>query len=153
MVLTLIFFAIIFLFLFLKPKCCSFWNSFRNVHIYGDKIKEQLDYVPKDYDSEKTPIKRILIHTGLGSDWEKPKLDQGEFIGCPVSRCWLTVNRSLGPEVDAVIFRHEYSRPEFIRPSNQVTQSLEINYYCGGFTFILFKFELIFTEWHLLNSE
>ncbi|XP_026822101.1 glycoprotein 3-alpha-L-fucosyltransferase A-like isoform X1 [Rhopalosiphum maidis] len=86
----------------------------------GDRIIEQMYYVPKGYKYLKTPIKRILIYTGAGAAWEVPKSDQGEFFGCPVSQCWLTLNKSLGPEVDAVIFRHSYSRPKYWRPSNQI---------------------------------
>ncbi|XP_025192854.1 glycoprotein 3-alpha-L-fucosyltransferase A-like [Melanaphis sacchari] len=86
----------------------------------GDRIKEQLYYIPKGYKYLETPIKRILIYTGPGATWETLKADQGEFIGCPVSQCWLTLNKSLGPEVDAVMFRHFYKRPEYQRPPNQI---------------------------------
>ncbi|CAI6361162.1 unnamed protein product [Macrosiphum euphorbiae] len=87
---------------------------------YGDRIKEQINYVPKDYRYSKTPYKQILIQTGIGHIWEILKPDQGEFFGCPVSQCWLTYNKSLGPDVDAVLFRHSYSRPEYRRPPNQI---------------------------------
>lgn len=90
----------------------------------GDRIREQMFYVPKGYKYDTTPIIRILIHTGIGDVWERPKLDQGEFIGCPVSQCWLTVDKSLGSEVDAVLFRHYYKRPEYKRPPNQVNLQL-----------------------------
>ena len=88
----------------------------------GDRIKEQLYYVPDGYKFEKSPIKKILIATGIGNSWEIPLLDQGEFIGCPVSQCWITVDLSYGPEVDAVLFKHYYNRPTFNRPPNQVSQ-------------------------------
>ncbi|CAI6360416.1 unnamed protein product [Macrosiphum euphorbiae] len=87
---------------------------------YGDRIIEQMYYVPKDYGYVMTPYKRILIQNGIGEDWEVLKSDQGEFIGCPVSQCWLTHNKSLGPDVDAVLFRHYYKRPEYRRPPNQI---------------------------------
>lgn len=87
----------------------------------GDRIIEQMYYVPKGYKYLKTPIKRILIQTGAGAAWETPKLDQGEFIGCPVSQCWLTLNQTLGPEVDAVLFRHSYDpAPTYQRPPEQI---------------------------------
>ncbi|XP_025425389.1 glycoprotein 3-alpha-L-fucosyltransferase A-like [Sipha flava] len=105
----------------------STYNKFTNSRLVwpdelpnGDRIKEQLYYVPAGYKYEMSRIKRILIHTGIGDVWEIPLLDQGEFIGCPVSQCWLTVNLSYGPEVDAVIFRHHYTRPTFNRPPNQI---------------------------------
>uniref|UniRef100_A0A2S2PJ48 Uncharacterized protein n=1 Tax=Schizaphis graminum TaxID=13262 RepID=A0A2S2PJ48_SCHGA len=53
----------------------------------GDRILEQMYYVPKGYKYLKTPIKRILIYTGPGASWEVPKLDQAEFFGCPMSQC------------------------------------------------------------------
>lgn len=87
---------------------------------YGDRIKEQMYFVPKDYRYVMTPYKRILIQNGIGEEWEVLKSEQGEFIGCPVSQCWLTYNKSLGPNVDAVLFRHYYKRPEYRRPPNQV---------------------------------
>ncbi|KAE9544399.1 hypothetical protein AGLY_001578 [Aphis glycines] len=86
----------------------------------GDRIIEQMYYVPKGYKYLKTPIKRILIQTGAGADWETVKLNQGEFVGCPVSQCWLTLNKTLGPVVDAVLFRHSYSRPKYQRPPGQI---------------------------------
>lgn len=93
----------------------------------GDKrIREQMVYVPNGYRYEEAPIKRILIYTGLGSDWEKPRLDGEEFAGCPVSRCSFTVDKSHGSEVDAVLFRHAYTRPEFKRPANQVNHRCNV---------------------------
>lgn len=86
----------------------------------GDRIREQMVYVPFGYQYEKAPIKRILMYTGVGSDSEEPKLGQEEFAGCPVSRCSLTMDTSYGPEVDAVLFKDAYTRPEFKRPPNQV---------------------------------
>lgn len=86
----------------------------------GDRIREQMHYVPEGYDYDKTPFKRILVQTGIGPFWEPFKLNQSEFIGCPVSQCWFTVDRSLGSEVDAVFFRHGYKKPEYERPLNQV---------------------------------
>lgn len=89
----------------------------------GDRIKEQIVYVPKGYKYEKTPIKTILIYTGLEPTWETPKLGQGEFFGCAVSQCVFTVNTSLAPMADAVLFRHFYNRPSFKRPKDQVSLS------------------------------
>jgi hypothetical protein len=86
----------------------------------GDRIREQMFYIPFGYRHEKAPIKRILIYNHLNSDLNRPKLEQEEFAGCPVSRCSLTVNTSYGPEVDAVLFKHAYTRPEFKRPPHQV---------------------------------
>lgn len=88
---------------------------------FGDRMRDQINYVPEGYAYEKTPVKTILIYTGLGEDWEKPRLGQAEFFGCAVNQCLITVNRTFGPDVDAVLFRHSYSRPSFKRPPNQVS--------------------------------
>lgn len=90
---------------------------------YGDRIRHQMVYVPNNYAYEKTPIKRILLYNGINPEWEVPRLDRGEFIGCPVRQCTLTIDRSVGSEVDALLFRHTYTRPSFKRPPNQVEET------------------------------
>ncbi|VVC30491.1 Hypothetical protein CINCED_3A003004 [Cinara cedri] len=56
----------------------------------------------------------------MGASWERPLLGQGLFFGCPVSQCMLTINNSLAPQVDAVLFRHVYVPPSYKRPRNQI---------------------------------
>lgn len=87
----------------------------------GDRIVEQLFYVPKGYEYNRTPIKRILVRSGPDAAANPPRLDQAEFVGCPVSQCWLTADSSLGSDVDAVLFRQNYERPKFVRPAGQVS--------------------------------
>lgn len=43
---------------------------------YGDRIIEQMYYVPKDYRYAMTPYKRILIQNGIGVGWEVLKSDR-----------------------------------------------------------------------------
>lgn len=88
----------------------------------GDRIVEQLSYVPKGYRYDKTPIKQILIHTDAAYTGKLPNLGQAELVGCPVSQCWLTTDKSLGSVADAVLFVQNYTRPEFQRPSEQVSE-------------------------------
>ncbi|XP_050441785.1 glycoprotein 3-alpha-L-fucosyltransferase A-like [Adelges cooleyi] len=87
---------------------------------YGDRIIEQILYVPDTYKKETAKLKTILLYNGIGSDWEIPRLDQGEFLDCPVSRCSLTVDKSLAPTADAILFRHSYERPQHKRNPNQI---------------------------------
>lgn len=87
----------------------------------GDRIREQINYVPRGYKYENSPIKTILVFTGLGDVWEKPKLDQEEFFSCAINQCMLTENMSLAPEVDAVLFQHSYTSLLHERPLNQVS--------------------------------
>lgn len=86
-----------------------------------DRIKNQMNYVPKSYKYEKSPIKTILLYYGRGEDWEITQPDQVDFVGCPVNRCSFTTDRSLGSKVDAIFFRRNYTHPQFERPTNQVS--------------------------------
>ncbi|XP_050437650.1 glycoprotein 3-alpha-L-fucosyltransferase A-like [Adelges cooleyi] len=87
---------------------------------YGDRIREQMLYVPDTYKNETTKLKTILLYNGIGNDWEILKLNQGEFLDCPVSRCSLTIDKSLAPTADAILFRHHYERPKHKREPNQI---------------------------------
>lgn len=89
----------------------------------GDRIREQINYVPRGYKYENSLIKTILVFTSLEDAWETPKLDQEEFFSCTINQCMLTVNMSLAPEVDAVLFQHSYTSLSYERPSNQVSSA------------------------------
>lgn len=86
-----------------------------------DRIKNQMSYVPKGYSYGKSPIKKILLYYGRGEEWELTQPDQLDFIGCPVSKCSFTTDKSLSTKVDVVFFRRNYARPPFERPTNQVS--------------------------------
>lgn len=75
-------------------------------------------------------MKRILVYRDtILKDWDKVELDQSEFVGCPVSQCSLSENKSLGSEVDAVLFKQFYRRPQHKRPPNQVNSQLILELY------------------------
>lgn len=112
----------------------------------GDRIREQMYYVPKGYAHDETPMKRILVYRLTSpEDWEIVKIDQGEFVDCPVSQCLLTENQSLGAEVDAVLFKQFYSRPKHKRPPNQVNFQLILERY--------FKYAQIIVHKSLFDSK
>lgn len=75
---------------------------------HGDRVVEQLMFVPPHYKYENAPIKRILIFNHLDS-W---MIEEGqvEFVwnDCPVNRCTLTTKRSSIINMDAVVFRDKY---------------------------------------------
>uniref|UniRef100_V5G3Y4 Glycoprotein 3-alpha-L-fucosyltransferase A n=1 Tax=Anoplophora glabripennis TaxID=217634 RepID=V5G3Y4_ANOGL len=60
----------------------------------GDRVVDQLMYVPEDYQGYDTPEKVILAYNGLGP-WGQ-KSGSASFHGCPVNRCTLTDDRSKG---------------------------------------------------------
>ncbi|XP_050520643.1 glycoprotein 3-alpha-L-fucosyltransferase A-like isoform X2 [Daktulosphaira vitifoliae] len=86
----------------------------------GDRIMEQILFVPSNYNRETAPIKKILLYNGIGYSWEIPRLGQEEFIDCPVSSCSMTTDKSLAPLVEAILFKHKYNGSEHIRPPNQI---------------------------------
>ncbi|CAG9768581.1 unnamed protein product [Ceutorhynchus assimilis] len=83
----------------------------------GDRIVDQLMYVPEDYQGYDTPEKTILLYSGLGS-WGQ-KGGSGTFHQCPVSRCSLTADRSRAADADAILFKDHVALPGVDRPMNQ----------------------------------
>lgn len=92
---------------------------------FGDRIRTQMDYVPKGYEYEKSPMIRILYYNGLSYIADYHRKGPVEFYGCPVSQCMLTDEKSLGSKVEAVIFHHDYHTPNWKRPSYQVSKLSE----------------------------
>lgn len=86
----------------------------------GDRIEEQLMFVPSKYQYDKTPMKKILLYNGLVK-W-MVKEGQDEFISkqCPVDKCLITSNSNESPEVDAILFRDYFSHPGHTKPAKQV---------------------------------
>ncbi|XP_050515938.1 glycoprotein 3-alpha-L-fucosyltransferase A-like isoform X1 [Diabrotica virgifera virgifera] len=84
----------------------------------GDRIVEQLMYVPEDYQGYDTPEKVILAYNGLGA-WGQ-KSGSASFHGCPVNRCTLTDDRSKAADVDAILYKDHFIHPGVARPMKQI---------------------------------
>ncbi|CAG9813908.1 unnamed protein product [Phaedon cochleariae] len=84
----------------------------------GDRVVEQLMYVPEDYQGYDTPEKTILAYNGLGAWGEKS--GSASFHGCPVSRCSLTDDRSKAVNADAILYKDHFIHPGVPRPMSQV---------------------------------
>ncbi|KAG5890575.1 hypothetical protein JTB14_012703 [Gonioctena quinquepunctata] len=84
----------------------------------GDRIVDQLMYLPEDYQGYDTPEKVILTYNGLGA-WGQ-KSGSAAFHGCPVNRCTLTDDRSKAANADALMFKDHFVHPGVARPSKQV---------------------------------
>ncbi|XP_060517098.1 glycoprotein 3-alpha-L-fucosyltransferase A-like isoform X2 [Cylas formicarius] len=84
----------------------------------GDRIIDQLMYIPEDYQGYDSPEKVILAYTGLGS-WGA-KSGPSVFQECPVSRCSLTADKSRAADADAIIFKDHFVSPGVPRPMNQI---------------------------------
>ncbi|CAG9858493.1 unnamed protein product [Phyllotreta striolata] len=101
----------------------------------GDRIVEQLMYVPEDYQGYDTPEKVILAYNGLGT-WNQ-KSGSGSFHGCPVSRCSLTDDRSKATDADAILYKDHFIHPGVARPMKQIwiLYFLECPYHTQGVKF------------------
>ncbi|XP_050302319.1 glycoprotein 3-alpha-L-fucosyltransferase A-like [Anthonomus grandis grandis] len=84
----------------------------------GDRIVDQLMYVPEDYQEFDTPEKTILLFSGLGA-WGQ-RGGSAAFAQCPVSRCSLTADRGRASDADAILFKDHVANLGFNRPANQV---------------------------------
>ena len=91
----------------------------------NDRIVQQLMYIPKKYEAEKTSLKQILLWHGLNR-WVKP--GQRSFLEakCPVNRCTITDDHSRAPNADAILFKSHFILPQFRRPLNQVISTIII---------------------------
>ncbi|XP_056644935.1 glycoprotein 3-alpha-L-fucosyltransferase A-like [Diorhabda sublineata] len=101
----------------------------------GDRIVEQLMYVPEDYQGFDTPEKVILAYNGLGA-WGQ-KSGPASFLGCPVSRCTLTDDRSKATVADAILYKDHFIHPGVNRPMKQIwiIYFLECPYHTQGVKF------------------
>lgn len=85
----------------------------------GDRVEEQLMFVPPNYQYDDAPLKTILLYNEH-IKW-KVKDGQSEFVSnCPVNRCTITTNKLDAPYVDAIIFRDQYVKPVHKKPDKQV---------------------------------
>ncbi|XP_074039634.1 glycoprotein 3-alpha-L-fucosyltransferase A [Leptinotarsa decemlineata] len=102
----------------------------------GDRIVDQLMYVPEDYQGNNSPEKVILTYTRLSS-WGQ-KSGSSSFNGCPVSRCSLTDDLRKATDADAILFKDRVVQPGVPRPSNQVwiIYHLESPYHTANIKFI-----------------
>lgn len=87
----------------------------------GDRVEDQLMFVPHNYQYEDEPMKKILLYNGL-SNWMVED-GQNVFIKkeCPVNRCTLTTKKSEAPDVDAILFRDHFSHPGHRKTGRQVS--------------------------------
>jgi len=132
----------------------------------GDRVEDQLMFVPSNYRYDDEPMKKILLYNGL-SNW---MVDDGQavFISkqCPVNRCKITTKKSEAPDVDAILFRDHFSHPGHKKTGKQVRQStlfkfqinMKIEYFVHfkrtGRKFSLFYFFFtIMTIGNMLKSD
>jgi len=71
----------------------------------GDRIEEQLMFIPPNYQYENAPMKKIFVHKSDLSDWVVD-IGQSEFLSndCPVDRCTILTSPKLIDSMDAVLF-------------------------------------------------
>lgn len=84
----------------------------------GDRIEEQLMYVPEEFQEYESPEKLILAYNGLGT-WAQ-KSGSLAFHGCPVNRCSLTDDRNKAQDADAILYKDHFIHPGIMRPKNQI---------------------------------
>ncbi|KAF5291716.1 hypothetical protein FQR65_LT11409 [Abscondita terminalis] len=84
----------------------------------GDRILEQLMYIPENYEGFDSPEKVILAFNGLGT-WGQ-KSGSVAFHGCPVSRCSLVADKARMLDADAIIYKDHFIHPGHVRPSKQL---------------------------------
>ncbi|XP_077519244.1 glycoprotein 3-alpha-L-fucosyltransferase A-like isoform X2 [Amblyomma americanum] len=87
----------------------------------GDRIEQQLMFVPEDYKRNGTRIKKILLMRGLGGWGDLPR-GREVFLRdkCPVDTCEIVTSQDEAPDADAVLFKDRFVAPKYRRPWNQV---------------------------------
>ncbi|KAF2900249.1 hypothetical protein ILUMI_05933 [Ignelater luminosus] len=102
----------------------------------GDRITEQLMYLPGNYSDANSPQKVILVANGL-QVWHQ-EVGSVAFQECPVSRCTLTENRKMYKKADALLYKDYFVRPPAHRPSQQVwiLYLLECPYHTSVFNYL-----------------
>ncbi|VEN34890.1 unnamed protein product [Callosobruchus maculatus] len=88
----------------------------------GDRVVDQLMYVPEDYRGYDTPEKVILAYNGLSAWGQKP--GGASFHGCPVNRCSLTDDRSKAADADAILYKDHFIHPGVPRPMHQFADAI-----------------------------
>jgi len=103
----------------------------------GDRVENQLMFIPPNYRYDDEPKKKILLFNGLSS-W---MVDDGQnvFISkqCPVNRCTITTKKSEAPDVDAILFRDHFSHPGHRKTGKQVRSSINYLYTVQPATIII----------------
>jgi len=90
----------------------------------GDRVEEQLMFIPPNYQYENAPMKKILLYNSISS-W-MVDIGQSEFLSndCPVNRCTISTTTKSIFSMDAILFREEFYDPLFefgrIKNSKQV---------------------------------
>ncbi|XP_022913644.1 glycoprotein 3-alpha-L-fucosyltransferase A [Onthophagus taurus] len=84
----------------------------------GDRIVDQLMYIPDDYEGIDTPEKVILVYNGV-RQWNK-ETGPRTFDECPVNRCSLIDDQSKAKDVDAVLYKDHFASTWADRPPHQV---------------------------------
>lgn len=110
----------------------------------GDRIVQQLMYVPPDYpdqeDRNKTKWKKILLYNGI-HNWKPLRVGRESFLldNCPVDTCEVTIDRSQADSSDAILFRDHIGQYADVaaRPAGQVwiLYLLECPYHTQSFPF------------------
>ncbi|XP_065284229.2 glycoprotein 3-alpha-L-fucosyltransferase A-like isoform X3 [Dermacentor albipictus] len=87
----------------------------------GDRIEQQLMFVPEDYKRNSTRIKKILLMRGLGGWGDLPR-GRAVFLRdkCPVDTCEIVTSQEEAPDADAVLFKDRFVAPKYRRPWHQV---------------------------------
>lgn len=87
----------------------------------GDRIEQQLMFVPEDYKRNNTRIKKILLMRGLGGWGDLPR-GRAVFLRdkCPVDTCEIVTSQDEAPDADAVLFKDRFVAPKYRRPWHQV---------------------------------
>ncbi|KAK5646444.1 hypothetical protein RI129_004908 [Pyrocoelia pectoralis] len=70
----------------------------------GDRIIEQLMYIPKDYRDKNIILKKVLAYSGL-KGWAK-NAGRKAFESCPVAGCSLSDDPQDAPNADAILFQN-----------------------------------------------
>ncbi|EDV97737.1 glycoprotein 3-alpha-L-fucosyltransferase A [Drosophila grimshawi] len=87
---------------------------------HGDRVVNQLMYVPHNYEQIKASgkLKTILLYNGLGP-WNVKK-GREVFLRskCPVDTCELTANRDLASVADMILYKDTYIPTGIRRPNN-----------------------------------
>lgn len=107
-------------------------------HYSDDRIVAQMRHRPKSLieaaNEEDVPLKTILLYHGVGHWNIRKGQEQFKHQKCPVNRCTVTDDRSLGRDADAVMLHHSGARPWTKRPPHQVwiLYMLESPYHTPG---------------------
>lgn len=87
----------------------------------GDRIEQQLMFVPEDYKRNSSRLKKILLMRGLGGWGDLPR-GRTVFLRdrCPVDTCEIVTSQDEAADADAVLFKDRFVAPKYRRPWNQV---------------------------------